>query len=95
MLQVFHLDVTYVLQWLHVCFPGVSDVCCQCFNCFGHMLQVFHLDVAKVDLVLHMLQLDPSGAATCCSCWARVHACGCGGVRAAGMGNSAGAQIET
>jgi hypothetical protein len=55
MLQVFHLDVAYVLQWLRTCFSGVSDVCCKCFNCFVYMLQLFHLDVTKVDLVLHML----------------------------------------
>jgi hypothetical protein len=32
MLQVFYLDVVYVLQWLHMRFPGVSYVCCKCFN---------------------------------------------------------------
>ena len=36
---------------------------------------MFPLDVAKVDLVLHMLQCDPSAAAA----WARLHARGCGG----------------
>jgi hypothetical protein len=55
MVQVFHLDVAYVLQWLYICFPGVSNVCCKCFNCSGRMLQVFHLDFVKVDLVLHIL----------------------------------------
>ena len=50
MLQVFYLDVAYILQWLQTCFPGVSDVCCKCFNCFERMLQVFHLYVVKVDL---------------------------------------------
>jgi hypothetical protein len=53
MLQVF-------IQMLHVfdtCFPYVSDVCCKCFNCFGHMLQIFFLNIAKVDLVLYLLQL--------------------------------------
>jgi hypothetical protein len=42
MLQVFYLDVAYVLQWLHTyfssfffgCFASVSDVCCNCFSCF-------------------------------------------------------------
>jgi hypothetical protein len=33
MLQVFYLDVTYVLQWF-------SSVFCKCFR---HMFQVFHL----------------------------------------------------
>ena len=48
MLQVFHLDVVYVLQLLHMCFSSffwcfvsVSDVCCKCFSCFGRILQVF------------------------------------------------------
>jgi hypothetical protein len=36
--QVFHLDIAYVLQWLHTCFSRVSDVCCKCFNYFGRML---------------------------------------------------------
>ena len=41
MLQVFHLDIAYVLQWLHTCFLGFhtyvasvsidSNVCCKCF----------------------------------------------------------------
>jgi hypothetical protein len=48
-------NVTYVLQWLHMCFPRVSDVCCRCFNCFRRILHMFPLDIAKVDLVLHML----------------------------------------
>jgi hypothetical protein len=49
----------YVASVLFVCsvcfaiathmFSSVSDVCCRCFSCFGHMLQVFHLDVSKVD----------------------------------------------
>jgi hypothetical protein len=66
--KCFHLDVAYVLQWLHMCFSRVSDVYCKCFNCFGHMLQMFPLDVAKVDLVLHMLQtkVDPSAAKPAC-----------------------------
>jgi hypothetical protein len=50
MLQVFYLDIAYVLQWLQTCFSGVSNICCKCFNCFGRMLRVFHLDVVKVDL---------------------------------------------
>jgi hypothetical protein len=43
------------------------------FRCFRCMLQVFHIDVAKVDLVLHMLQQDPSAAAACSSRWGVVH----------------------
>jgi hypothetical protein len=76
---VFYLGVAYVITHMLqvflsrccICFAmathvffRVSDVCCKCFNCFGHMLQIFPLDVAKVDLVLHMLQtkVDP----VCC-----------------------------
>jgi hypothetical protein len=76
MLQVFHLyvakvdlDVAYVLQWLHACFK-YFQVFCKCFRhmlasvsvVFGCMLQAFHLNVVKVNLVLHMLQWDPSPA---------------------------------
>jgi hypothetical protein len=78
MLQAFYLDIAYVLQWLQMCFPSVSnvvniltvlDICCK----------VFHLDIAKLDLVLHMLRWDPLAIAACYSCWARVHARGSGG----------------
>jgi hypothetical protein len=68
MFQVFYLDMAYILQWLHTCFSGVSDVCCKCFSCFGRILQVFHLNVAKVDRVLHVLQWDPSAAAAGAPC---------------------------
>jgi hypothetical protein len=36
----------------------------MCFSYFRRILQVFYLDVTKVDLVLLMLQWDPSIAAT-------------------------------
>jgi hypothetical protein len=67
MLQVFHVEVAYVFEWLHTCSPSVSNVYCKCFNYFGRMLPVLHLNVVKVDLVLHMLQWDPSVAHVCCS----------------------------
>jgi hypothetical protein len=67
MLQVFHLDAAYDLQWLLACFPRVLGVYFKCFNCFERMLQMFPLDVAKVDLALHMLQWDLSAAVVCCS----------------------------
>jgi hypothetical protein len=54
--KCFHLDVVYVLQLLHTCFPRVLDVCCKYFNCFERMLQMLPIDVPKVDLLLHMLQ---------------------------------------
>jgi hypothetical protein len=34
MLQVVNSDVAYVLQWLHTCFPRVSDLYCKCFQLF-------------------------------------------------------------
>jgi hypothetical protein len=66
MLQVFHLDVACVLQWLHTCFTSVFR-CLQVFSCSEYMLQVFHLNVAKVNLVLHM-QRDSSVATAGASC---------------------------
>jgi hypothetical protein len=66
-LQMFYLDVAYILRWLHTCFQVFLGVC-KCFSCFRSMLQLFHLDVVKVGLVLHMLQWDPPVAAAC-SCW--------------------------
>jgi hypothetical protein len=68
MLQVFHLDVAYVLQWLHTCFSSVSDVSCKCFSGFGCMLQVFHLGVAKVGLA------HTAMGPTYCSCSGAMHA---------------------
>ena len=56
MLQVFHLDVAYVFQWLHACFPGVFRRMLQLFQLFWTYVEVFCLDVARVDMVLHMLQ---------------------------------------
>ena len=77
-------SVAYVLQWLHMLFPRVSDVCCKYFNYFRRVLQMFPLDVAKVDLVLHMLQWTPSAAA------GPTYMCmGVERVQAAGMGNRA------
>jgi hypothetical protein len=66
--KCFRLDVTYVLQWLHTCFPRVLDVYCKCFNCFECMLQMLPIDVAKVDLLLHILQWTPSAAAARPAC---------------------------
>jgi hypothetical protein len=87
---MLHLFYTYIasvlsecciyLQWLiHIYFPRVLDVRCKCFNCFRRMLQMFHLNIIKVDLVLHILQLDPSAVTACYSCWTCLHARGCGG----------------
>jgi hypothetical protein len=88
MLQVFHLDIAYVLQWLYTCFADVSDVCCKCLNYFGCMLQLFHLDVEKIDLVLHggthMQQSPVAVVGPTCMC------VGVEGARAVGTGNGAG-----
>jgi hypothetical protein len=90
--QMFHTYVASVLSGCCICFamavnvfPGISDVCCKCFNCFGRMLQVFLLDVVKGDLGVahvvglicnsHLLQLLGSPA---CACVERVPRCGCG-----------------
>jgi hypothetical protein len=84
MLQVFYLDIAHVLQWLQMCSPGVSYVCCKCFNCFGHMLQVFHLDITKVNLRVAHVTLRPIGSSrllappTCAWVWRGFHYAGTG-----------------
>jgi hypothetical protein len=97
MLQVFHLDVAYVLQWLHTCFPCVSDVCCKCFNCFRGMLQVFQLFQTYVANVSSRCRKSESSVADVADCSGphlqqpqnmRV---GVEEARVAGMGNRAGA----
>jgi hypothetical protein len=40
-LQVFHLSVAYVLQWLHTCFPRVLDV---------YVASVLTIDGAKLQV---------------------------------------------
>jgi hypothetical protein len=103
MLQVFHLSLlhmfyTYVASVLSqccICFAMATHVffwCCKCFNCFERMLQVFSSRCYKSRSVLHMLQWDPYVAAVC---WTRMHTRGCGGARAAGVGNSVGADRDT
>jgi hypothetical protein len=73
------------------CCNGVSTVCPKCFICFRRMLQRFHLDLTKVDLVFECCSGTHLLRPPACSCWARVHACGSGRARAAGVGTSAGA----
>ena len=59
MLQVFYLDVAYILQW----FPSAFHVFLQVFqmnvssgsSAFKYMLQLLHLNVLKVDRVLYLL----------------------------------------
>jgi hypothetical protein len=56
-LQMFYLDVAYVLQWLFMCFrvhlqvfqTHISNIS----SVFRRMLQVLYLDISKVDRVLH------------------------------------------
>ena len=95
MLHMFHTYVASVSSRCRICFAmathvflvfptyvasvlTVSYVCCKCF-----------INVAKVDLMLHMLQWDPSAAAACYNCWARVHARGCVGGASDRRGNGA------
>jgi hypothetical protein len=57
MLQVFYLDVVYVLQWFQVMFryfASVSDLYFKCFIVFRRMLQLLYIDVSKLDRVLHL-----------------------------------------
>jgi hypothetical protein len=96
MFQVFHTYVEsifiwmlHVLQWLQTCFPGVSNVCCKCFNYFGCMLQVFHLDVAKVDLGVARVVVGPICSSHLLHCWARLHVLGVEGAPGAGTGHEA------
>jgi hypothetical protein len=71
-------------------FSIVSDVCCKCFR---RVLQVFHLDVAKVNMLFAHVVVGPI-CRNRLLCWARLHACGCGGVGAAGTENGATADRE-
>jgi hypothetical protein len=82
---VFHLDVAYVLEWLHTCFRCMLQV----FQLFRTYVVMFSLNVAKIDLVLHILWWTPSAVAGPTS--VRV---GVEGVRAAGVGNRAGANRD-
>jgi hypothetical protein len=50
-LQVFYLDVAYVLQWFQVFsgfFSNVSDACFNCFIVFRRMFQLLHLNDSKL-----------------------------------------------
>jgi hypothetical protein len=53
-LQVFYLDVAYVLQWIQVFFwffSSVLDACFKCFIIFRRMLHLLHLDISKLDRI--------------------------------------------
>jgi hypothetical protein len=68
MLHMFHIDVAYILQWLHTYF----------FSCFWRMLQVFQLFRTYVANVSSRCCKSRSGVShvtmgpICSSCWARV-----------------------
>jgi hypothetical protein len=47
MLQVFYLDVVYVLQRFSSVFANILNACFKCFICLFYMLQVLHLNVSK------------------------------------------------
>jgi hypothetical protein len=63
-IQMFHMFHTYVLSVSSGCciyfamathvFPGVSDVCCKYFNCFGRMLQVLSRCYKSRSVVAHI-----------------------------------------
>jgi hypothetical protein len=52
------------LQWLHMCFPGVSDVCCKCFNYFGRMLHSVSSTCCKCKSSVAHVAVDPAAAVT-------------------------------
>ena len=58
MLQVFYLDVAYVLQWFLSVFHMFLQVFQMHVSCVSsairRILQVLHPDVLKVDRVLHL-----------------------------------------
>jgi hypothetical protein len=60
MLQMFYLDIAYVLQKFSKCFMCFLQVfqtyVSNISSVFRRILQMFHQDVSKVDRVLHMLQ---------------------------------------
>jgi hypothetical protein len=53
MLQVFYLDVAYILQWFSSVLVFQMHVL-SVSSAFRRMLQVLHLNVSKVDWVLHL-----------------------------------------
>jgi len=54
-LQVFYMDVAYVLQMVFRCFFQVFHMHVLSVSyVFRHMLQVLYLNVLKVDRVLHL-----------------------------------------
>ena len=67
MLRVFYL----MLRMFAMVFKCFSYVFASVSSAFRRMFEPLHLDVSKVDQLLHMLQRDPSSAATSFSCWAK------------------------
>jgi hypothetical protein len=58
MLQVFYLDVVYVLQWFFKCFMcffvSASTYVSNISSVFRLMLQVLCLNISKINWVLHL-----------------------------------------
>jgi len=95
--SVFIWMLYIFLQWLFKRFQVFLQVfqtyVASVSTVFKRVLQVFHIDVAKVDLLFAHVVVGPI-CRNRLLCWARLHACGCGGVRAAGMGNGATADRD-
>jgi hypothetical protein len=72
MLYIFYNGYKCVSLVFHTYVASVSIVLTLCCKCF-------HLDVVKVYLGVAHVAVDPTAAATCCSCCARLHVRGCGG----------------
>jgi hypothetical protein len=66
MLQVFYLDVAYVLHGFHVFLQVFQMLVSSISSDFKHILQVLHLDISKIDQMLHLppyfLLSPPQGA---------------------------------
>jgi len=99
-LNCFICVLLYVASVASRCFKSRSGCCtyCNCvttichkyFICFRYMLHRFYLDVVKVDIVFECYSWTHLPQPPVCSRWARMHACGSGGARAASTGNESG-----
>ena len=94
-LHLFHLDVAYVLQWLHTCFPRVSDVL-QVFQLFWtYVVNIFSRCYKSRSSVAHVT-VD----AICSSHWPTTTTgpvcmrVGVERVRTASVGNHTGADWD-
>jgi hypothetical protein len=74
MLQLFYLDVAYVLQWFSGVFASVSDTCFKCFICLQTYVTSVVSGCFKSRSVLHPLlvfcclaSVSPPHCASCAS----------------------------